>query len=94
MIVYATIIFFISCTLTLPEAHVFHYVVFSVTGTLSFLTLNSPSTVSRGDDNYGGSVSIGGTFEFGNGYISSVYVSTVHAKGYMCTRTSIRCCKV
>ena len=53
------------------------YVVFPVTGTLSFLTLYSPSTISRGNDYYGGRVSTGGAFEFGNGYIYSVYVSTV-----------------
>ena len=53
------------------------YVVFPFTGTLSFLTLYSPSTVTRGDEDYGGRVSTGGGFEFGNGYIYSVYVSTV-----------------
>ena len=46
-----------------------------VTGTLSFLTLYSPSTVSSGDDDYSGPVSTGGAFEFGDGYIYSVYVS-------------------
>ena len=50
---------------------------FSVTGTLPFLTLHSPSTVSSGDDYYGGSVSTGRRFKFGDGYVHSVYVSTV-----------------
>ena len=54
-----------------------YVVYFPVTGTLPFLTLNSSSTVSSGDDNYGGSVSTGAAFEFGDGYIYSVYVSTV-----------------
>ena len=53
------------------------YVVYPVTGTLSFLTLNSPSTVSSGDDNYGGAVSTRGAFDFGGGYIYNVHVSTV-----------------
>ena len=59
--------------------------VFSVTGTLSFLTLYSPSTFS-GDDNYVGPVSTGEAFEFGDGYIYSVYVSnvqTIHVYLYM-----------
>ena len=54
-----------------------YVVYFPVTGTLSFLTLHSPSTLASGDDNYGGFVSTGGAFEFGDGYIYSVYVSTV-----------------
>ena len=50
---------------------------FPVTGILSFLTLYSPSTVSSGDSYYGGPVSTEGAFEFGDGYVYSVYVSTV-----------------
>ena len=50
---------------------------FPVTGTLFFLTLNSPSSVSSGDGDYGGPVSTRGAFEFGNSYIYSVYVSTI-----------------
>ena len=46
-----------------------------VTGTLSFLTLYSPSSISSGDD-YGGPVSTRGAFEFGNGYINVLRVST------------------
>ena len=53
------------------------YVVSPVTGTLSFLTLNFPAIVASGDDYYGSSVSTVGAFEFGNGYIYNVYVSTV-----------------
>ena len=51
--------------------------VFPVTGTLPFLTLYSASTVTRGDEYFGGPVSTLGTFEFGDGYVKSVYVSTV-----------------
>ena len=69
-----------------------YVVYFPVTGTLSFLTLYSPSTVSSGDDNYGGSVSTEGAFEFGDGYVYSVYVSTVQ-KG-TCVQGTICCCKV
>ena len=56
------------------------YVVFPVTERLSFLTLYSPSTVSSGDEYYAGPVSTGtSSFEFGDDYIYSVYVSkTVH----------------
>ena len=57
---------------------------FPVTGRLSFLTLNSPSTLASGDDNYGvgDSVSTGGAFEFGDGYIYSVFVSTIQTDMY------------
>ena len=57
--------------------YMYPLVVFSITGTLFFLTLNSSSTVSSGDDNYGGPVSTGGAFEFGNSYIYNVYVSSI-----------------
>ena len=33
--------------------------------------------MSSGDQTHGGPVSTGGAFEFGNGHIYSVYVSTV-----------------
>ena len=52
---------------------------FPVTGTLPFLTLFSPLTVSSGDEYYGGPVStgLGRRFRFGDGNDFRVYVSTV-----------------
>ena len=50
-------------------------VYFLVTGRLSFLTLYRATTLSRGFDSY--PVSTGGAFQFGDGYVYSVYVSTV-----------------
>ena len=62
-----------------------------VTATLSFLTLNSPLTVSSGDDDYAGPVSTGTGFQFGDGYIHSVYVSIIQKDAYVyCTICSVK----
>ena len=67
-----------------------NYVVSPVTGTLSFLTLYSPSTVSSGDDDYSGPVSTGtSAFAFGNSYIYNVYVSTIHCKNLKVVLTCV-----
>ena len=50
---------------------------FPVTGTLSFVTLYSPSTLTSGDENYGGFLLTRTGFMFGNDYVYSIFVSAV-----------------
>ena len=51
-----------------------YVLVISVVGTLSFVTLYSATSLSREDDTYSSLISTNGTFPFGTGYVSSVYV--------------------